>query len=88
MPNESVAVATSLFVNAALVVADWLAPDVATNVVAAAGLTVKFADVPATRPWVAVSVVDWASVRVIGTALSTPLLKVNDEPLAQPAAAG
>ena len=57
LPYASVAVATSWLVNALLTVADWLAPDVAVNVVALAGLTEKAAEVPVMRPWVAVRVV-------------------------------
>ena len=42
------------------------------------GFTVKLPDVPETEPWVAVSVVDWASTRVI-EAVPTPAVKVTED---------
>ena len=87
LPSESVAVATSLLVKAALTVADWLAPEVAVSAAAAPALTVKLAEVPVIRPWVAASVVVCASVSVI-EAVPTPLRKLNEDPVVQLPAAG
>ncbi len=65
-----------------------MAPDVAVSVVALAGLTVKAAELPVMRPWVAVSAVVWASARVIEAELSIPAVKVKDDPVAQAPLAG
>ena len=55
------------------------APGLATvNELAPAAATVKLVEVPVTKPWVAASVVDWASVKVMPEAEPTPAANVTE----------
>ncbi len=49
-----------------------------TRLAPAPAATVKLVEVPVTKPWVAASVVVWASVKVMPEAVPTPAVKVTE----------